>query len=168
MSFKKNVIAFFIIGILGVTGHFVYEWSGENYAIGLFFPVNESTWEHLKLLFFPTVIYSAFEYFLSNEKPSNYLQSVVFSTICGMLWIIILFYTIKGVFGKSPDFINISIYFISIIIMLCKKTKLIKREKFELPLFHWLALIAGILVSTSFIFYSYNPPSINLFMPPVA
>lgn len=168
MSLKKNIIAFFVIGILGTIGHFVYEWSGDNYAVGLFFPVNESTWEHLKLLFFPTVIYSVLEYFLSREKPKNYLQAVVFSTLCGMLWIIILFYTVKGVFGKSPDFINIGIYFISIIIMLCKKTKLIKEEKFELTLFYWIAVTVGILVAILFIFWSYNPPSINLFIPPVA
>ncbi len=168
MRLKKNIIAFFVIGILGTLGHFVYEWSGGNYAVGLFFPVNESTWEHLKLLFFPTAVYSVFEYFLSREKPRNYLQAVVFSTICGMLWIIILFYTINGVFGKSPGFINIGIYYISIIIMMCKKTKLIKEEKFELPIFYWLATILGIMVAISFIFWSYNPPSINLFIPPVA
>ena len=168
MKFKYNLIAFFVIGILGAISHFVYEWSGDNYAVGLFFPVNESTWEHLKLLFFPTAIYSVFEYFLSHEKPKNYLQSVVFSVLCGMLWIIILFYTVKGVFGKSPDFINIGIYFISIIIMLCKKNKLIKEEKFNLSLFYWLAVAMAILVAILFIFWSYNPPSINIFLPPVA
>ena len=71
MSLKKNIIAFVIIGALGTLGHFLYEWSGDNRLVGYFFSVNESTWEHLKLLFFPTVIYSVFEYFLIKEKPEK-------------------------------------------------------------------------------------------------
>ena len=67
MSIKKNVIAFFIIGILGTLSHFIYEWTGENLIAGYFFNVNESTWEHLKLLFFPTVTYSVFEYTFLNK-----------------------------------------------------------------------------------------------------
>ena len=42
-----------IIGILAVwvSGslfHFVYDWTGKNTFIGMFFPINESTWEHMK------------------------------------------------------------------------------------------------------------------------
>ncbi|MDD7025196.1 MAG: DUF6512 family protein, partial [Oscillospiraceae bacterium] len=42
--------------ITGTISHFVYEWSQNNFILGLFFPVNESTWEHMKLLFFPMLI----------------------------------------------------------------------------------------------------------------
>ena len=51
MTLKRNLIAFLVISILGTIGHFLFEWTGENAIVGLFFPVNESTWEHLKLLF---------------------------------------------------------------------------------------------------------------------
>ena len=50
------IIAFIITSILGVLLHFAYDFSGHNIIIGLFTPVNESTWEHLKLLFFPALI----------------------------------------------------------------------------------------------------------------
>ena len=71
MSLKRNIIAFIIIGLLGTLGHFLYDWSGENKLIGYFFSVNESTWEHLKLLFFPTIIFSVFEYFFMKDRPEN-------------------------------------------------------------------------------------------------
>ena len=44
--------------IAGTVSHFVYEWSGNRPAVGLFFPVNESVWEHMKLVFFPMLFYA--------------------------------------------------------------------------------------------------------------
>ena len=50
---KTELVSFVIASALGVLFHFMYEWTGENAIAGLFFPINESTWEHLKLIFFP-------------------------------------------------------------------------------------------------------------------
>ncbi len=44
--------------ITGSLAHFLYDWSGNNLIIGLFSPVSESIWEHMKLIFFPMLIYS--------------------------------------------------------------------------------------------------------------
>ena len=79
MKTKNILTAFIIIGILGSLSHFVYEWSGNNRFVGYFFAVNESTWEHLKLLFFPTVVYSVIEYFLVKNKIANYIPAAVIS-----------------------------------------------------------------------------------------
>lgn len=38
---------------LGTLLHFVYDWSGGWGAAAAFSAVNESTWEHMKLLFSP-------------------------------------------------------------------------------------------------------------------
>ena len=58
---KKKVLIWEIIGFLTVCAlsgvfHFIYDWSGKQAWIGFFCPVNESTWEHLKLLFFPVLV----------------------------------------------------------------------------------------------------------------
>ena len=42
--------------------HFVYQWTGESTVAGLFAAVNESTWEHMKLLAVPWVLFSLVEY----------------------------------------------------------------------------------------------------------
>ena len=54
----KNIRSWLIAGfiftaVFGTLSHFFYDWSNENVLIGLISPVNESTWEHMKLLFFP-------------------------------------------------------------------------------------------------------------------
>ena len=56
MSLKTNLFRFIFISVLGVLLHFTYEWSGDNAVVGLFSAVNESTWEQLKLLFFPFLL----------------------------------------------------------------------------------------------------------------
>ena len=166
MSIRKNVIAFFIIGILGTLGHFIYEWSGKNLIVGYFFSVNESTWEHLKLLFFPTVIYSVFEYTFLKEKPTNYIPAVVISLVCGMLTIVTLFYTINGILGYNIDFVNIAIYYISIIVMLIKREKIIREKKFSLSLFNWFFILVGLIIAISFVIFTYNPLSYGIFTKP--
>lgn len=168
MSFKNYITAFFTIGIMGTLGHFLFEWTGENAIVGLFFPVNESTWEHLKLLFFPTLIFSFGEYIICKEEiPENYLAAVAISVIYGMGLIVVLFYTISGVIGRNVDFINISIYYISLVAMLLKKRKIILNEKYSSPLYR--STFAVILAGITFIFiiFSLNPPSLGIFTPPV-
>ena len=44
-----EIIGTFFIIIAGSLLHFVYEWTGYSDIMGLFTPVNESVWEHLKL-----------------------------------------------------------------------------------------------------------------------
>ncbi len=166
VKLKYNIIAFLFIGILGGLGHFFYEWSDQNTIIGYFFSVNESTWEHLKLLFFPTVIFSVIEYFFVKREIKNYAASVTASVIVGMLAIITLFYTYSGVLGRTIDFINILIYYISIIIMLIVKNKIIVREVLGGQNSALFSVLICFVITLMFIFFTYNPPSIGLFKVP--
>ena len=50
---------FFTAAVLGTLDHFAYDWSGKSLPVGAFCAVNESTWEHMKLLFFPVLLFTA-------------------------------------------------------------------------------------------------------------
>lgn len=114
ISFKKaEILSFFLACILGVLFHFVYEWSGNNKILGLFVPVNESTWEHLKLIFLPILILSIIEYALFGMAYKNFICGKFLSILVGMVVTVVLFYTYLGVYGKNVDAINIIIYFIA-------------------------------------------------------
>ena len=127
---KKNVLAFLIIGGVGTLLHFLYKWTGENALVGIFSAVNESTWEHLKLLFVSAVIYSAFEFFLYRKNTKNFWPAVTLGILAAMLTITTLFYTYSGILGFNVDFINILIYFISVIVFIKTKNKIIREETF--------------------------------------
>ena len=78
MSLKTNLFRFIFISVLGVLLHFTYEWSGDNAVVGLFSAVNESTWEHLKLLFFPFLLLTILEVLLrGNMLPEQFLPARV-------------------------------------------------------------------------------------------
>jgi len=60
MNIKKKLSYYCILSsifciILGTLLHFTYEWFNLNKFVGFFSATNESTWEHLKLIFFPMV-----------------------------------------------------------------------------------------------------------------
>ena len=85
MSLKTNLFRFIFISVLGVLLHFTYEWSGDNAVVGLFSAVNESTWEHLKLLFFPFLLLTILEVLLrGNMLPEQFLPARVLGILAGM------------------------------------------------------------------------------------
>lgn len=165
MTFKKGFITFLIISIIGTLGHFLYEWTGENALIGLFFPVNESIWEHLKLLFFPTLFYTAVEFFKTEDRK-NLVISTAKAVFFGMLLIVTLFYTYSGVLGYKIDFLNILIYYISVAATVIKRSKIFNKDlKYsENSIFIWSFMI--IVTSLLFFIWTFYPPDIDLFVTP--
>ena len=131
---KLNFFRFFFISILGVLLHFTYEWSGDNPAVGLFSAVNESTWEHLKLIFFPMLLLTMIEFLWAHIKekplPGNYLPARTVGILSGMAFIVVVFYTLNGVLGKNYEFLNIALYFAGVIYALRIENRLLNKSIF--------------------------------------
>lgn len=161
---RLEIINMFFIGFLGTLFHFVYKWSGENKIIALFAPVNESIFEHLKLLFFPWLFFLVFELILFKEKqiiPSKFLGIFI-----GMLSVIVLFYTYSGVLGYFVDFINILIFFIAVAIQYIVTVLLLKNNKLNSRFSIVFALIMIVVFMIMFFVFTFYPPQIALFKDP--
>lgn len=163
MTIRKNIIAFFIMGALGTAAHFVYTLSGENELLGLFFPVNESVWEHLKLIFYPPLLYSLLEYKISGSKSTGFLPAVVYGIICGMATIIAVYYIAGGIIGRDISVINIGSYFAAVAAFLLKRRKYLKAERYYSKNLKYLSL--GLIFIFAFLFavWSVNPPRLGIF-----
>lgn len=164
---KKNFLAFLIIGVSGVLLHFLYDWTNENAVVGIVSAVNESTWEHLKLLFVPAIIYSAFEYFLSSKNIRNFWPAVTLGILSAMLTITTVFYTYSGILGFNVDFINIIIYFIGVTVFINTKNKIIRKEIFNRKNAVIISLVILGILTILFIVWSFIPPSLGIFTPPI-
>ena len=79
--------------ILGSLSHFFYEWSGSNFIVGLLSPVNESTWEHIKLLYFPMLLYSLIAIPTQKSDYPCITSAFAAGILIGVLLIPVLFYT---------------------------------------------------------------------------
>lgn len=163
--FKISVWGFIFVGILGSLCHFFFEWSGKSAVIGLFCPINESCWEHLKLLFFPYLIWSVAEYFLRGKRAGIIFSKAVGVTV-GMLAITAFFYTYTGIVGRSIEFLNILDFFIGVAAAFFTDFAMIKSAKFSKKSD---AAGAGVLALWALLFfiYTFAPPFIPFFMDPV-
>ena len=81
--------------IVGTLAHFVYEWTGKNSIAAIFFPIDESVWEHVKLLFFPTLLYGLFLIKKWKEAYPCIVPSVPVGIVIGSLSIPAFFIFIR-------------------------------------------------------------------------
>ena len=91
----------------------MYEWSGESIIVGLFSAINESIFEHMKLLFFPMLLFAFFEAKFVNEEYDNYWCAKLIGILVGVGLIPVIYYTYTGIFGVNADWFNIIIFFIT-------------------------------------------------------
>lgn len=92
MERKKMLITgFFFTFIIGTLMHFTYHWTGCSAITGLFVPVNESMWEHLKMLAMPMLLFGLFEKRGYAKELKNFWPARLLSIVSGMV-ILVLFY----------------------------------------------------------------------------
>lgn len=135
-------------------------------AVGLFAPINESTWEHLKLIFYPTVLYSAAEYFLLKVRPENYLSAVSAGLYAGMLAIVAFFYTYSGILGFFVPFLNIFSFFFGVVVMLCVKSAVINHKLFCSRFARYAAIYFLARSVLLFVLFTLKAPTLGVFIPP--
>lgn len=149
--------------LLGILSHFVYEWTGGNFLIGLFFPINESTWEHMKLVYFPMLLVTLVAgKFLQEKYPCIY-DALFLGTFVGLGLIPVLFYTYEGILGFNVDWINIAVYIISVMIAYFAVYKVASNCKPRNSKLIRLVYYAFLL---AFMVFTVYPPKIGLFMAP--
>ena len=160
---KAQLIVILSSLILGTLLHFTYEWSGNNLFVGSFSAVNESIWEHLKLVFYPMLIAMIIEYFFVKKDVNNYIEAKTIGIFTAIFFIIVSFYTYSGIIGTSVIVIDILIFIISIILGEYAAYRLMKRKDESTVLTTSLSIIILLFLLLCFIIFTYVPPEVNLF-----
>jgi hypothetical protein len=167
MKDLKSVIWRGIIFVLvvGTLWHFLYEWTGDNALVGLFAPVNESTWEHMKLLFFPMLIYALFVLpGLKKMYPCS-VSAMLLGILAGTWIIPVLFYTYSGILGRDSLVLDLATFLVSVLFafwVAYRGTISCRLKPFEVLL--WGLVILSILC---FVIFTGKPPALGLFKEPV-
>ena len=160
-----QLMGFAVTSLGGTLLHFLYDWTGKAAWIAPFSGVNESTWEHMKLLFWPMFIFAVVQSFFFRDRKDFWCVKLR-GILSGLVLIPVLFYTYNGVVGRSPDWINIAIFFISAAIAYIYETKLFnenktscRKPKSDLV---WLCVIAIL-----FVIFTFATPEIGIFKDPL-
>lgn len=149
----------------GTLLHFLYDWTNQSILIAPFSGVNESTWEHMKLLFFPLFIFALIQSRFFKEYE-NYWCVKLAGIVTGLILIPVLFYTYNGAFGKSPDWLNIAIFFISAAVVFLLEARLFKKDSLQCKR-PWLAFGMICLIGVLFVAFTFVTPQIPLFQDPL-
>ena len=148
----------------GTILHFLYDWTGGSILVSPFSGVNESTWEHMKLLFWPLFLIALFQRRFFRDQE-NYWCVKLTQILLGLTLIPVLFYTYNGVFGKSTDWINIAIFYITAALVFLFERWVFKQNRHcKSP---QLALAAICFIGVLFVLFTFAPPQIPLFRDPI-
>ncbi len=160
-----QLIGFAATSLGGTLLHFLYKWSNESVFVAPFSGINESTWEHMKLLFFPMLVFAFVQSFYFKEYGSFWcikLKGILF----GLLLIPVLFYTYNGVIGTSPDWINIAIFFISAATVYICEARMLFNENSSC-ISKKLAVTILCIIAVIFVVFTFATPNIAIFEDPL-
>lgn len=168
MEIKKirnfQIFSVILAFVLGTLLHFTYPLSGENKIIAIFSSINESVWEHLKLLYFPMLLSTIIGFFYFKKVVPNFLCSKTIGIIVAMVFTVVFFFTYTGILGRHIAAIDIASFFIAVVLGEFVSYLLII-NKFKCS--NVIAIIVLIILFVSFIFFTFFTPNIGIFKDPV-
>lgn len=161
----KYVLGFLFVSLMGTLLHFAYDFFGKNPLLALIAPVNESIFEHTKLLFVPLFLLALLQALFMKEKEPCFWKYKFYSILAGSLLIPVLYYTYTGILGFSKDFINIGIYYIAAALSFFMEKQFAKRSICKRDNGFFLLLLGFFYVIL--VLLSFFPPMLPYFKDPL-
>ena len=167
MAAKKSILRWELGGIafivvLGSVLHFAFEWSGYAVPVAPIAAVNESVWEHLKLGFWPALVYAALEYSRFGKSANNFPLAKTLGICLIPITIVALYYAYTAILGHGLLQVDIAIFVVAVIVGQLVSYRLLIASPLpeRLNRFAPIALaVPGIL----FVLFTFYPPHFPLF-----
>ena len=121
-------------------------------------------WEHMKLVFFPVLIWSFFITGSGSKLSPALRPALLLGGFIGTLMIPVLFYTYSGILGHNVTGIDIAIFFVNAFLaFFCawrlQNSRIIYQKR-------TVIYILTVLFLVLFILFTFLPPDIGLFAEP--
>ena len=146
--------------------HFVYDWTGQSPIAAPLAAVNESTWEHMKLLFVPFFLFTMVEFIVFAEPLRSFFAAKAASILLGLLAIPVIFYSLGGMFGKTPDWVNITIFFLADALLYFMSFRLLTRGALRGGAWQLAGFLLLWALAFAFVFFTYRPIRLPLWQDP--
>ena len=166
MSLKNlKILGVVLAFLLSFVFHFVYDLF-PNFLTSIFFPVNESIFEHMKIIFGCILLSGVIQKIIVIKKELNYNNVCISNVIVAFLSIfifLIMFIPIYSLIGENLP-ITLIIMLITYIISQILSIYIIKKEDMKKENF---AILLVIIIYTIFGILTYYPPKNELFIDPI-
>lgn len=161
---RYTIIGIIFVLVIGTLSHFLYDWTGNNHIVGLFTPINESIWEHMKLLFFPMLLYSLIMILKFHPKYLCIAPALCFGILIGTFLIPLFYYTYTSILGNNVFILDISIFILSITIAFWISYKF--TLSCHLESYTSLLYIMVCILLVCFLLFTYSHPNTIIFQEP--
>ncbi len=164
-----SILSILVIFSLSGLQHFLYQWTSSNF-VALFAPVNESVWEHTKLIFYPTIVFWFCQYLAFRKTTdfglSNWILGAALSSVVGIYLVLSNYYLFFKGFSV-PESLPVHLV-IELIAIIAGQSfgywALLKmRENKKIGI---LSLFIILTLTAIFCVFSFLPPSAEMFIPP--
>ena len=168
---KKSIsywqtVGFIFTSVVGTFLHFLFDLSGQSIFAALFSAVNESIWEHMKLLFYPMLLFALIENHFWRKAIPQFWCNKLAGFLLSLVLIPVLYYSYTGILGISADWFNITIFFIAAGVSFWLETKRFQQEKLcRIPEKAAFSII--VLIAVLFTVLTFFPPHIPFFKDPI-
>jgi hypothetical protein len=103
MNLKKiKILGIFLVFLLCFPLHFLYEWM-PNTILSIFVPVNESIWEHMKLISTSFILYGIIDFILLKKYSNfnNFLLQLFITPVIGIILYLLIYLPIYNMIGEN-------------------------------------------------------------------
>jgi len=150
------------IVVLGTVLHFAFEWSGGWAPLGAIVAVNESVWEHLKLGFWPALLYAALEYGRFGKSATNFLFAKTVGIYLIPVTIVVLYYAYTTILGHGLLAVDIAIFVVAVIVGQLVSYKVLAASPLSERLNRFAPTALAVL-AILFVLFTFCPPEFPLF-----
>jgi hypothetical protein len=160
-----EVLGAVFITVAGSMLHFAFEWSGFWKPMALIAAVNESTWEHLKIAFWPALLWGLLEWIVWGRSKPNFLSAKAAGLLATPLLIVAVFYGYKAILGHHSLPLDILIFVLAVVVGQWLSHRVESRAPFSSAVRGAAPLVLLVLV-VAFSLLSYRAPRNFLFEDP--
>jgi hypothetical protein len=160
--FRWELTGIAVIFLLGAAFHFTFAWLGNHPAAAAFFPVNESIFEHLKMTFWPTIIWALFSYNFVKAKGNNFITAKAAAVIIMPVVIVILYYAYTA-FTEDNPIVDIVIFLVAVAVGQYLNAVIMAAKPWAV---WWSAISASIIfiIAALYAFFTFYPPYTSFFI----
>lgn len=155
MTLKKiKIINVVFLFLLSFVWHFMYNWFPNN-IFALVFPVNESIWEHMKIIYYCLLLGSVLEFYLckkNNIKINNFYIEAMVKSLLGVIFYLIIFIPLYLWLGESM-IISIGLMLVTYVFMEFIGYKILTSEELNINILPVIIIALGCIMFVILTFY---------------